>query len=68
MLTGSLAAAFYGTPRATQDIDLVIDPSRPQLDRLEELLGASGLHVSGEAAVEAFERGGQFNAIRGPGF
>jgi hypothetical protein len=34
MLTGSLAAAFYGTPRATQDIDLVVNPSRPQLDRL----------------------------------
>jgi hypothetical protein len=63
MLTGSLAAAFYGTPRATQDIDLVIDPSRPQLDRLVELLGASGLYVSSEAAVEAFEHGGQFNAI-----
>jgi hypothetical protein len=63
MLTGSLAAAFYGTPRATQDIDLVIDPSRAQLDRLVELLAASGLYVSSEAAVEAFERGGQFNAI-----
>jgi hypothetical protein len=63
MLTGSLAAAFYGTPRATQDIDLVIDPSRPQLERLVELLGASGLYVSGDAAIEAFERGGQFNAI-----
>jgi hypothetical protein len=43
--------------------DLVIDPSRPQLDRLVELFGASGLYVSSEAAVEAFERGGQFNAI-----
>jgi hypothetical protein len=61
MLTGSLAAAFYGTPRATQDIDLVIDPNRPHLARLVELLGASGL--SSEAAVEAFENGGQFNAI-----
>jgi hypothetical protein len=28
-----------------------------------ELFGASGLYVSSEAAVEAFERGGQFNAI-----
>ncbi len=24
MLTGSFAAAYYGTPRSTQDIDLVI--------------------------------------------
>lgn len=63
MLTGSLAAAFYGTPRATQDIDLVIDPGRPQLDRLVELLTANGLYVSRDAAVEAFEGAGQFNAI-----
>lgn len=65
MLTGSLAAAFYGTPRATQDVDLVINPDRPQLERLVELLGANGLYVSPEAAAEAFERGGQFNAIDG---
>ena len=25
MLTGSLAAAYHGSPRATQDVDLVID-------------------------------------------
>lgn len=25
MLTGSLAAAYYATPRATQDVDVVID-------------------------------------------
>ena len=28
MLTGSLAAAYYATPRATQDIDLVIEVER----------------------------------------
>jgi hypothetical protein len=27
MLTGSFASAFHGTPRTTQDVDLVIDPS-----------------------------------------
>lgn len=37
MLTGSLAAAYYGTPRATQDVDLVIEPSA---DCLELFLGA----------------------------
>lgn len=30
MLTGSLACGFHGTPRATQDIDLVIAPTRPR--------------------------------------
>jgi hypothetical protein len=31
--------------------------------RLVELLRASGLYVSSDGAVEAFEHGGQFNAI-----
>jgi hypothetical protein len=63
MLTGSLAAAYYGTPRATQDIDLVIDPGESQLSRLVDLLLAGGLYVSREAAAEALERAGQFNVI-----
>jgi hypothetical protein len=31
MLTGSFASSYHGTPRATQDIDLVIAPKRAQL-------------------------------------
>ena len=63
MLTGSLAAAFYGTPRATQDIDLVIEPTPEQVERLVGLMTAAGLYVSHEAALEAFKSHGQFNAI-----
>lgn len=63
MLTGSLAAAYYGTPRATQDIDLVIDPDAPQLNRLIEILEGAGLYVSQEAAADALVHGGQFNVI-----
>lgn len=63
MLTGSLAAAYYGTPRATQDIDLVIAPGESQLSQLVDLLLKEGLYVSREAAAEALERGGQFNVI-----
>ena len=32
MLTGSFAGAYHGVPRATLDIDLVIDPTRAQLE------------------------------------
>jgi hypothetical protein len=32
MLTGSLASSIYGSPRATMDIDIVIAPSRTQLN------------------------------------
>ncbi|HUF50864.1 MAG TPA: hypothetical protein VMN60_08535, partial [Longimicrobiales bacterium] len=63
MLTGSLAAAYYGTPRATQDIDLVIDPEEPQLERLLDLLLDGGLYVNREAAADAWVQEGQFNVI-----
>lgn len=31
MVTGSIASSVHGIPRATQDIDVVIDPTREQL-------------------------------------
>jgi hypothetical protein len=56
MLTGSLAAAYYGSPRATQNVDLVIDPGEPQLIRLVDLLLNAGLYVSRDAATAALEQ------------
>jgi hypothetical protein len=63
MLTGSLAAAFYGQPRATQDVDVVVEIEPNHVDRLVEELAAAGLYVSGDAAREAVRYAGQFNAI-----
>lgn len=63
MLTGSLAAAFYAIPRATQDIDLVVEVSHDQLEILANHILAAGLYVSPDAAREAFRQEGQFNAI-----
>lgn len=62
MITGSTASAFYGEPRATQDIDLVIDP---QPEQLGALLGAlkEGFDVSADEASEALRLRGVFNAI-----
>ncbi|MGN6106037.1 MAG: hypothetical protein ACTHU0_13095 [Kofleriaceae bacterium] len=34
MIAGSFASTFHGVPRATHDIDIVIDPSRSALDAL----------------------------------
>jgi len=53
MLTGSLAAAYHGAGRATMDIDVVIDPTEPQLRVLVGALERSGLYVSSNAADEA---------------
>ena len=63
MLTGSLAAAFYATPRATQDIDLVLEISPEQAGMLTAQLQSAGLYVSSDAAQEAIRLEGQFNAI-----
>ena len=63
MLTGSLAAAYYATPRATQDIDLVVEARPTQLKALTDLLSSVGFYVSSAAAKEASIHEGQFNAI-----
>ena len=63
MLTGSLAAAYYATPRATQDIDVVVETAEGGIDRLVERLSAAGYYVDSAAAREALRTQGQFNAI-----
>jgi hypothetical protein len=42
MLTGSLAAAFYAVPRATQGVDVVIETEQAGLDRLVARLLEAG--------------------------
>lgn len=63
MLTGSLAAAHYASPRATQDVDLVIEAASADIDRLVDGLAAAGFYVDRSAAHEALATEGQFNAI-----
>jgi len=63
MLTGSLAAAYHGAGRATMGIDLVIDPTAPQLRLLVQAFAGTGMYVSGEAAAEAYTRRSMFNLI-----
>jgi len=63
MVTGSIASTFHGPSRATQDIDLVIDPTLTDLDRLLEHLSPDLYYVSREAAHEALSLRSQFNVI-----
>ncbi len=63
MLTGSFAAAYHGTPRATQDIDLVIHPTRSQLRTLVGRFPPARYYVDESAALEALDNAGQFNVI-----
>lgn len=63
MLTGSFASAYHGSPRATQDIDLVIAPTLDQLRALVSSLPPSEYYVDESAALEALAQASQFNVI-----
>lgn len=63
MLTGSFASSYHGAPRATQDIDLVIDPTPEQIRTLVGLLQREQFHADEGAALEALRQEGLFNAI-----
>lgn len=36
MLPGSFASSHHGVPRATQDIDIIVDPTFHSLDRFPD--------------------------------
>lgn len=65
MITGSVASSYHGEPRATRDLDIVIDPDPAGISRLVDELGAAGLYVDTDAARRAFDDRTQFNAIDG---
>jgi len=62
MLVGSFASMSHGAPRATQDIDIVIDPTSDALARFVASLEADGLYVS-PSARDALSSRDQFNLI-----
>ncbi len=63
MLTGSFASAHHGTPRATQDIDMVIDSSPAQLRALVQLLPEGEYYIDLDEALHAHGQQSQFNVV-----
>lgn len=63
MVTGSLASSYYGEPRSTRDVDIVIDPGSSSLEGLIGELVAGRFYVDRDAAFEALRARSQFNAI-----
>ena len=63
MLTGSLASAYYGIPRATQDIDFVVTAAPAQLRTFVQLLPSDEYYADLDAALEAQRRQSLFNVI-----
>jgi hypothetical protein len=62
MIAGSHGSSLYGQPRATNDVDIVIDPSSERLEEFVRDLG-SRYYVSVEAARDALTRRSMFNVI-----
>src|SRR5688572_3179317 len=63
MVTGSLASSYHGEPRATQDVDIVIDPGPEPLERLVDGVLQAGFYIDRDVARTALTERTQFNAI-----
>lgn len=62
-VTGSVATIFYGEPRFTNDIDIVVDLPPGRISELREAFPAPDYYVSEESVRGAVSRKGQFNVI-----
>ena len=52
MIVGSFASNLYGSPRATQDVDIVIEPNLGKLSQFLSVLGAKGFYTPPMPVVE----------------
>lgn len=62
MVSGSLGSVLHGEPRATRDVDVVIDPAEESLAALLDAV-ADEWYVSREAAAAALRERGMFNIV-----
>ena len=63
-VTGSTVTIFYGEPRFTNDIDIVVDLAAPTVDEFCRQFAEDDFYVSAEAAHEAVRRHSMFNIIQ----
>ncbi|HEV8440722.1 MAG TPA: hypothetical protein VGT40_21760 [Methylomirabilota bacterium] len=63
MVGGSHAAMYYGEPRLTRDVDVVVSLHRERLPALLQRFPADEFYVDADAAREAVDTSGQFNII-----
>ena len=62
MLSGSVSSSLHGQPRATRDVDIVIEPTKKQLLSFVESL-CDDYYVSLSAVNDAFTNNSMFNVI-----
>ncbi len=63
MVVGSIASTFHGPPRATRDIDLVVELDERALDRLLATIDPTRFYVPTTTARLEVSAVGQFNIV-----
>lgn len=62
LLTGGLAVSFWGLPRTTHDIDIVIEAQRKDRDKIINVF-KKDFYISEEAVDQAIEKRFTFNIV-----
>ncbi len=57
MFTGAIAASYYGTPRTTMDVDIIIHTTQQNTAYLNETLQSAGLHTDKKKIDNALNTG-----------
>ena len=63
MVTGSVATIFFGEPRFTNDIDIVVNLGPERIAEFCRAFPAPDFYLSEEAVREAVQHHAQFNII-----
>ncbi len=63
MITGSVASSLQGEPRATHDLDVVVEVRPSDASSLIQNFASPEFYLDEVAILEAIETGGMFNAI-----
>lgn len=63
MIVGSYASGYWGEPRTTYDLDVVVSLLLSDVPQVASLFPETDFYLSVPAAMDAVQQGGQFNVI-----
>lgn len=63
MLTGSIASSFYGEPRATHDIDLVVNIRKKEVEQIMQAFQPPEFYLDKDSILSAISNKSMFNLI-----
>jgi len=63
MITGSVASSFYGEPRSTHDIDMVVAIRKTDIPKLTKAFHAPRFYLDEESILKALKNKDMFNLI-----